>query len=166
MTSPVSVYRFIFSTFGTWTDVLCEDHAGAGGSFERMETVGLSGLPCRRCDDVQAARKAYRNAIRGLTYDNATREEVNAEIRTTVAANATPAQWVAAAETCQMKCRRCAGTGLFVTYVENGQAKGPGGECYRCGGHGVQTAEDGHRNRGSDRHQFALAVQSMMGSRA
>lgn len=116
--------------------------------------------------EVQAARKAYCNAIKGLTYDNATREEVNTAIRATVTANATPAQWVAAAEALRVNCRRCCGTGAFITMTLNGQPTGPGGQCYRCGGYGSQTAADGHRNRGADRHQFALAAQSMMNMRA
>lgn len=47
-------------------------------------------------------------------------------------------------------CRRCAGTGRFITYVENGVPKGPGGPCYRCNGKGVQTLADHHRNYGFD----------------
>ncbi len=48
------------------------------------------------------------------------------------------------------KCRRCAGTGQFITYVENGVPKGPGGICFRCGGKGVQTEDDQRRNWGYD----------------
>jgi hypothetical protein len=50
----------------------------------------------------------------------------------------------------QSKCSRCAGTGQFVTYVENGQPKGPGGICFRCNGKGVQTLDDRRRNYGHD----------------
>jgi hypothetical protein len=31
-------------------------------------------------------------------------------------------------------CRRCAGTGKFITHTVNGQPKGPGGDCFRCNG--------------------------------
>jgi len=48
-------------------------------------------------------------------------------------------------------CQRCAGTGQFITYVENGVPKGPGGPCYRCNGKGVQTVADHRRNYGYDR---------------
>jgi hypothetical protein len=48
------------------------------------------------------------------------------------------------------KCRRCAGTGQFITYVENGKPKGPGGICFRCGGKGYHTQQDRKRNNGYD----------------
>lgn len=50
----------------------------------------------------------------------------------------------------ESRCDRCAGTGQFITYVENGVPKGPGGICYRCGGKGVQTLGDRRRNYGHD----------------
>jgi hypothetical protein len=50
------------------------------------------------------------------------------------------------------RCARCAGTGRFITYVENGVPKGPGGPCYRCNGKGVQTVEDHRRNYGHDNY--------------
>lgn len=48
------------------------------------------------------------------------------------------------------RCARCAGTGQFITYVENGVPKGPGGICYRCGGKGYTTTADRKRNYGYD----------------
>jgi hypothetical protein len=47
-------------------------------------------------------------------------------------------------------CKRCAGTGQFITYVENGVPKGPGGPCFRCNGKGIQTVADHRRNYGYD----------------
>ena len=47
-------------------------------------------------------------------------------------------------------CRRCCGTGSFITRMENGVPKGPGGICYRCNGKGYQTEADGRRNYGYD----------------
>lgn len=111
------------------------------------------------------ARAAYANAVRGLTYDNASRDAVKAEIRSMVSDNATPAQWVVAAESCRMPCRLCHGTGAFITETVNGMPRGPGGQCYRCGGYGTQTATDGHRNRGADRYQIVAAARAMMGMR-
>lgn len=50
-------------------------------------------------------------------------------------------------------CRRCCGTGRFITYVENGVPKGPGGICFRCGGKGRHTQQDRRRNAYFDAHQ-------------
>lgn len=50
-------------------------------------------------------------------------------------------------------CRRCAGTGRFITRMENGQPKGPGGTCFRCGGKGYHDQADRRRNDYRDRHQ-------------
>lgn len=49
-------------------------------------------------------------------------------------------------------CKRCAGTGQFITYVENGKPKGPGGVCFRCNGKGWQSEQDARRNWGYDRY--------------
>jgi DnaJ-class molecular chaperone len=45
-------------------------------------------------------------------------------------------------------CTRCAGTGNFVTGVENGVPTGPGGPCFRCGGKGHHVRTDRRRNWG------------------
>lgn len=49
-------------------------------------------------------------------------------------------------------CRRCAGTGRFITRVENGVPKGPGGDCFRCNGKGYHNHDDRKRNWGYDRY--------------
>jgi hypothetical protein len=49
-------------------------------------------------------------------------------------------------------CGRCAGTGRYVTRVENGVATGPGGACYRCAGKGHHTHADRARNLHHDTH--------------
>ena len=48
-------------------------------------------------------------------------------------------------------CRRCATTGQFITYVENGVPKGPGGDCFRCNGKGAHDEADRKRNWGYER---------------
>jgi hypothetical protein len=47
-------------------------------------------------------------------------------------------------------CRRCSATGSFITYVENGVPKGPGGMCFRCQGKSYHTNADRRRNWGHD----------------
>ncbi len=49
------------------------------------------------------------------------------------------------------RCRRCAGTGRFITGVQNGKPVGPGGPCFRCGGKGYHDSADRKRNAGYDR---------------
>ncbi len=51
-------------------------------------------------------------------------------------------------------CGRCAGTGHFITYVENGKPRGPGGICFRCEGKGRHTQADRKRNLYHDMHNF------------
>ncbi len=58
----------------------------------------------------------------------------------------TPADWAHAARGLAWPCKRCAGTGRFITYVENGVPRGPGGPCFRCQGAGTQNPMDAHRN--------------------
>lgn len=65
----------------------------------------------------------------------------------------TPELFLRAARLVTFPCRRCAGTGAFITYVENGQPKGPGGVCFRCAGKGRQNDRDARRNYGADMHQ-------------
>jgi len=100
----------------------------------------------------EALRKSYRNALDGLTYDNASPSEVRAAIEQKVGIPDSPAAWVEAIESVKMPCKRCASTGRFITRVENGVPTGPGGVCYRCDGKGYQTHKDGHRNHTHDRH--------------
>lgn len=59
-------------------------------------------------------------------------------------------QWVSMAKRLHIPCGRCASTGRFVTMVENGKPKGPGGICFRCQGRGYQTYADAKRNWGYD----------------
>jgi len=64
----------------------------------------------------------------------------------------TPAGFVKAAQRVTFPCRRCAGSGEFVTMMVNGKPTGPGGICFRCGGKGAQNDADAKRNRYFDEH--------------
>jgi hypothetical protein len=104
-------------------------------------------------------RTEYR-MIRNRSHAQ-TRENFNAAVRAHLgdkADTATPAEWVAAAKATHIRCRRCAGTGDFITMVENGVPRGPGGICYRCAGKGYQTDEDAVRNAIADRFYFGRAA--------
>jgi hypothetical protein len=70
------------------------------------------------------------------------------------AAPASPVQWVAGATEAVVKCERCSGTGRF---GKEG-SKSKGGDCYRCGGKGVQNLDDARRNYAYDRYAIAEAV--------
>ena len=58
----------------------------------------------------------------------------------------TPNQWNSGLRGLVVSCRRCGGTGQFVTGTVNGKPTGPGGSCFRCEGKGRQTAKDAKRN--------------------
>ena len=113
-------------------------------------------------ETTETLRARYKNALVGLTYGNASPAQVKARLADLLRGEPTPEEWVRAIESVRMPCRRCASTGRFVTMVENGQPKGPGGSCYRCSGNGVQNYQDGHRNRTFDQHMFARAAHAMM----
>jgi hypothetical protein len=55
-------------------------------------------------------------------------------------------------------CGRCATTGQFITYVENGKPRGPGGICFRCAGKGRHTQADRKRNLYHDMHFICRAA--------
>lgn len=65
-------------------------------------------------------------------------------------------QWVKAARLVKQPCRRCAGTGRFITGMLNGRPTGPGGICFRCEGKGYQTDADQKRNYGYDNYYMRI----------
>lgn len=69
-----------------------------------------------------------------------------------------PQQWVECAREVRFKCKRCGGTGQFVTMMENGVLKGPGGPCFRCKGRGKQNDHDVRRNEVHDEHYIPGGV--------
>lgn len=105
--------------------------------------------------DIETAREEYKKirsrsqAEDSKVFDSA----VSALIAKRNITKPTADDYLAAARAVTFKCRRCAGTGRFITMVENGQPKGPGGACYRCGGKGFQNDDDARRNYGADMHR-------------
>jgi len=112
--------------------------------------------------DVAAMRREYAARRAHACYDNASRVAFDAAVRALVGEGATPERWLAAADRASFACRRCAGTGRFVTGTHNGVPTGPGGPCFRCEGHGVQTWRDGRRNAFYDARSFGRAAHAMM----
>jgi hypothetical protein len=102
---------------------------------------------------VDEMRAEYRK-IRGRSHAGSD-AEFDAKVceLVTKGGDSSPAAYLRAARVAKFPCRRCAGTGAFITYVENGQPKGPGGICYRCAGKGFQDDADARRNYGADIHQ-------------
>jgi hypothetical protein len=72
-------------------------------------------------------------------------------------------QWVKASKLVLVPCRRCAGTGQFITGMLNGKPTGPGGICFRCEGKGARNDADERRNYGYDMHAFQRECRAMMG---
>lgn len=119
---------------------------------------------------LEEARAEYK-AIRGRAWQCATAQEFDAKVGEDVVSEAgvratqsymlsgvpvevaTARVWVACARLARFTCRRCAGTGAFITGSLNGQPTGPGGICYRCEGKGYQDDADARRNYGADIHQ-------------
>jgi hypothetical protein len=98
--------------------------------------------------DYREVRLAFAYDISGITADR-----FNALVLDALGSGEhAPCDFVSAAKGLTFKCSRCAGTGAFITYVENGIPKGPGGECFRCQGKGYQTLKDAKRNAYHDAH--------------
>jgi hypothetical protein len=105
-------------------------------------------------NELNELRKRYADALCGLTYDNASKAEVRVAIEQKWQFDSlSPEQHVMAIEGVKLTCKRCGGTGRFVTGMVNGKLTGPGGSCWRCAGRGYQTHRDGHRNRTFDMHR-------------
>jgi hypothetical protein len=91
--------------------------------------------------------------------------EFDKQVRETLAAkeikNPTPQQFVSVAKELWFPCRRCGGTGRFITGMHNGRLVGPGGPCFRCEGRGSQNWVDGRRNAYHDEKHAAKQLAAM-----
>lgn len=115
------------------------------------EDVPVSTLKNAVVEASTAVALAMTDADVSLVNPTAAVSVIPVEIRSTAADAEIAALRGNAKLVTKAPCSRCAGTGQFITYVENGVPKGPGGPCYRCGGKGVQTVADHRRNYGYDR---------------
>lgn len=120
--------------------------------LKRFRT-SLPVVPVLSAEELQAARETYRKILHDFAYDNVDAKTLNARVRESGAV--TPAECIKALESLTCACRRCAGTGSFITGTTNGQPTGPGGPCYRCEGRGYQTLTDARRNRAFDAYNIA-----------
>jgi hypothetical protein len=72
--------------------------------------------------------------------------------------DATPEQWVEAARSVEIVCEKCHGRG---EYHWGGTINGKPvhtGDCYQCGGSGVQDIDDMFRNRAHTLHYVNRAI--------
>jgi hypothetical protein len=104
-------------------------------------------------DGLDPLRMDYLVGVWFLSYDSNRPKEAQSAIQEALKGEPSPEAYVKAVKRASVPCRRCGGTGRFVTGVMNGKAVGPGGQCYRCGGKGVQRWEDGKRNYFADINQ-------------
>lgn len=109
-------------------------------------------------EEIEAARLTYRNILNDFTYDNVDALTLKALVKETGAV--TPTECIKALENLTCTCKRCAGTGQFITGVLNGQPTGPGGICFRCEGRGYQNLADARRNRAFDAFNVNRALRA------
>jgi hypothetical protein len=114
----------------------------------------ISGYDVTTVEGCRAAYAALRfYAVRvsySCPYDTAEKFDAAVAAKLSGKADPSPQDFVNAARRVTWPCKRCAGTGQFITGSLNGRPVGPGGICFRCGGKGHQTPEDSHRNYWSD----------------
>ena len=108
---------------------------------------------------VNELRAEYRSIRAGFLHENSRETKANFDeaVRSSVMGTS-PEDFIAAAKDMTTRCGRCSATGRFITYVENGQPKGPGGECFRCCGKGYQTYSDVKRNEVHDMHWYPISA--------
>ncbi len=142
-----------------------EDRADAYGRRQATPESERANAPARELsrDDCAVEYRAIRERmVASYEVDVANNAAFDAAVKARLAkkgvASPTPQQFVAVARGLRFTCRRCAGTGAFITYVENGVPKGPGGACFRCNGKGSQNDADTRRNFGHGMHYVPPGV--------
>lgn len=147
-----------------------ESRKGRKSSAAEMRAAAIEVATSQaRAEADLAAREQYRRIRERAMYERfaGTNPEFDAAVKRSLAEAgvlvALPEQWVVAAKGLGCKCRRCVGTGQFITGMVNGVPTGPGGICYRCEGKGFQTDADARRNIAYDRFAAARAAEAMMG---
>lgn len=87
-------------------------------------------------DGLDPLRMDYLVGVWFLSYDSNRAKEAQSAVREALKGEPSPEAYVKAVNRASVPCRRCGGTGRFVTGVMNGKPTGPGGPCYRCSGKG------------------------------
>jgi len=122
-----------------------------------MISVSLEGTMSKTTEQFRAEYAAIRARSEAPTASDFDRAVRLYFTDNNLPENPPPALWVKVAAVVRFRCGRCAGTGAFITYVENGQPRGPGGICFRCEGKGMQDDGDVMRNLVHDRHYMSRA---------
>jgi hypothetical protein len=125
-------------------------------SLRPLNNTAPDGIRQSSTPTTMKEREEYLRIRKQATYDQGApdrREQFDARVRTALGSGVhTPQRWVEVARATAVRCGRCAGTGMFITGMVNGQPVGNGGQCFRCRGKGKQTYADGKRNMAYDRH--------------
>lgn len=135
---------------------MCEAHAE---SYNAQEAKIKKNIEEDRVAYYRGEYKSIRARAVNSTDVEVTTQQFDAAVRAllqdTIAEGVEPRpeSWVHAAKRVSFRCRRCAGTGKFITHVENGKPCGPGGHCFRCQATGRVNDADQRRNYGYDLHR-------------
>ena len=118
---------------------------------DRKQYPKIDGYDLRTVEGCSAAYRALRFYAVKVAYSSPFNSNASFDVKVCNYMDfnditSDPAHWVACAAKVTWPCKRCASTGRFITHVENGVPRGPGGPCFRCDGKGVQTTKDAHRN--------------------
>lgn len=118
-------------------------------------------------DELRAEYRAIRSRaeVGNAEFDAGAAEIAKPRLVDGLNEEGTARVWVWAARRVTFTCRRCMGSGQFTTGTLNGRPTGPGGDCYRCGGKGVQNDADHRRNYGADGAAFTRACKAMFNGR-
>lgn len=105
---------------------------------------------------VEELREEFRKLRRNALYIM-TRADFDDQISALTPRNATPEDFIHAAEHVRGECDRCQGTGHYSWGACVNGKMTHGGPCYRCNGKGWLGQDDARRNWGYDNHAMRQA---------